>query len=169
MTWMVAETHPYGNSIAEEHLRKQGYEPFNPQVRSQHVKRGALVERIRPYILGYIFVHVDDDQDWRPINYTRGVKRIMYRDAPGQKPAIIPVPVIEALQLLCNDNGYIKQVEADAALMRVGRVVRVHSGSFEGMVGPVTWTKGDRIRVMLSFLGTEREVGLGKSLVEVAG
>lgn len=170
MLWHVAETHPYGDKAAEQQLAVQGYEPFNPKIKIQRSRsRGRLSEYDRPYIPGYIFAGVEDGQDWKPIHHTRGVKTIMWSDRLGQKPAVVPVAVIEALKLLCNEGGYLKQVEADVALMQVGRIVKISSGSFEGFQGPITWTKGDRIKVLLSMLGSTREVKVEKSLVEITG
>jgi transcription antitermination factor NusG len=169
MPWHVAETHPYGDKQAEQHLTAQGYLPFNPKVKTRQMLGRNMVEQVRPYIPGYIFTFRKDDDDWRPINYTRGIKTIMYADRPGQVPATVRVDVVEALRALCCADGYIHQVEADTTLFKVGQIVRVTSGAFEGHRGPITWTKGDRIRAVFSLLGSRREIILEKNIIEVIG
>jgi transcription antitermination factor NusG len=131
--------------------------------------RGREFNSLKLYIPGYIFVRFDVEADeWFPINWTRGIRHLI--SASPEKP--IPVRDILMSLLLdrCDEDGYVLEKEADQALewLRVGRRVRVNKGACEGLSGVVTWKDGDRVKLLLSFLGSTRPVEVhAKSLEAV--
>lgn len=166
LAWCVASTHVQAELIAEDDLRKKGHEPFNPKALIPRIVRGCRQFTEQPYLRGYIFVAIDTDFDhWRGINFARGVKTLLY-SAP-YKPALVRQEAMAALLSICNGKYETDFSAIDRAIAKVlppGTTVKVPS---LGQSGKVTWTHNDRVRVMLSFLGTTREVELSRQAVEV--
>lgn len=163
-------TRPGYSFIAEDHLREQGFDVFNPKVRIDRIRRGRrIAPLIRPYIPGYMFVRFDVETDcWYPVNWTRGIRRLI--SASPERPIPVRDIVIQLLRERCSGQDFVIPCEVDAALewLRVGRTVRIGSGPFEGRTGKVHWTNGDRVRVILSFLNSARPVEMRASMLEAA-
>ena len=172
LSWYAAVTKPFAGFLAEEHLKRQPqFRTFNPKELVTRIQRGAKITTERPYISGYIFVQFDIDappidvvingvkskRNWKSIYQTRGIETVL-----GQsilKPTPICQEAIDIIMANCVGD-YVKTIEADTALMElsVGQMVRVTEGPFAGFKGPVHWTAGDRVKVLLSFLGATRPV-----------
>lgn len=171
LAWHVATTKPFSDLIAERDLERQGFTPFNPKVRIERVVRGQRIIREVPYIPGYIFVHFDvEDWQWRKINTTRGIRSVMYSSA--EVPAVVRSDAMSVLLERCNGQ-YVRESEVgaiDDAIRRVvwkGAQVRVNEGPLEGRRGSVTWAAHDRVKVLMLFLGTSREIEMAASDVAV--
>lgn len=166
-SWFVAMTRPGYSFLAEAHLREQGFEVFNPKIKVERIRRGRrLAPLIRQYLPGYIFVRFDAATDcWYPVNWTRGVRRLI--SAAPDRPIPIRSLVIQLLQERC-DGEFVIPCEADRALhwLQIGRTVRISKGAFEGRTGRISWTSGDRVRVILSFLGSTRPVEVHAAMLE---
>lgn len=130
--------------------------------------RGQRVITERPYIPGYIFVRFDPVEDnWQPINWTRGIETLMYGTV--EKPARVRDDAIQILIDRC-DGGYVKEEEIDLAwskLVPVGSTVQMIEGPFAGHRGKVTWSKDDRVRVLMTLLGGQRELKMKSAAVQV--
>lgn len=135
---------------------------------AEKIVRGRKVITERPYMPGYIFVPFDvDDYGWRKINSTRGIGQLFY-SAP-ERPAPIRADVMQVLLDKCNGEYVVDEI-IDMALQQVvwvGARVRINDGPFAGFAGLVKWTNRDRIKVLLSFLGSPREIALSSKHVGV--
>lgn len=158
--WHVALTHAGEACLAEDQLRRQGFEVFNPKVQNIRIdKRGTRFVTERQYIPGYMFVAFDWLEDiWQPINWTRGVRKVMM--TPTERPIAVREDAME-LMLACVDHeGYVVAASADAGLewLRIGRTAKITAGPFAGRVGTVAKTNGDRVTLLMSFMNSTRPV-----------
>lgn len=170
LSWHVATTKPFSEMVAEEGLRRKGFQPFNPKCYTQRIVRGARTWTERPYIPGYIFVRFDANEDvrWPDINFVRGIQTLLY--SASEKPAPIRDAVMAVLLERCNGDR-VKAEELDAALVKffvVGSDVRVTEGAFAQHVGRVAWNEKDRVRVVLSLFGRPTNVSLPSRQLQLA-
>lgn len=167
--WYVAMTRPGAGKLAELCLLRQDFEVFNPKIRIRHVSRGREWFSERHYLPGYLFIAFDVEADeWRPINWTWGIRHLI--SAVPERPTPMRDVAMRVLLDRCDGNGYVLEEEADQALewLRVGRQVKITQGAMAGCNGVVKWKDGDRLKVLLSFLGSTRPVEVrAKSLEAV--
>lgn len=154
---------------AEENLLRQGFQPFNPKIKEQKVQRGAIVTRVKPFIPGYIFVRFDPQEDrWRSINGTRGVKKLFCSDP--ETPSRVRDGVMQLILDQC-DGDYVRQAGVDEILSRllpVGSQVVFTEGPFEGYRGKVLLSHVQRLDVILTIFGRPQRVKkVARSSVEL--
>ena len=65
MHWLLAYTKPRQEALAEEHLRRQGYEVLCPQLRVQKLRRRKWTWVEEPLFPRYLFVGESDECDLR--------------------------------------------------------------------------------------------------------
>jgi transcription antitermination factor NusG len=154
INWYAAVTHPFQELTAETHLRRQGFNPFNPKVEVLKVNGSRETLTRKSLIGGYIFIPFDvDEPGWRVINSTRGVKQLMY--GAHEKPARIRQDAMQVILDKCNGQ-IVKAEEVYRELERVlwkGAKVVPKDGPFQGYTGTVDWVRKDRSKVMMNFLG----------------
>lgn len=167
-SWHVATTKPFSELIAEKHLEQQNFQPFSPKCLIARIVRNRRVITEKPYIPGYIFINFDDDADnWQAINATRGIQSLIL--SGPEKPATIRQPAMDVLIDKCSGS----LVNPDAVdlelskLIPIDATVRVNTGPLEGRVGPVRWSHNQRVAVLLTFLGSTREIELAAKAVDV--
>lgn len=102
---------------------------------------------------------------WHPIYSTRGIYRVLERE-PGI-PATISEQSVEQLRHLARvqsigetPKGY---VEIDP-----GTRLIITSGAYEGQHVICTYSKADRIRIMMHIFGREVETVVSRSIVALA-
>ncbi len=169
--WHVAETEPYQGALAEAELlkardkRQADWAIFNPKVTTtQRWSRNRTREVTRPYLPGYIFVLFDhEDPEWPVINWTRGVKSLMY--AGSETPARIPDTHLLPLLGMFKGGDLVRIDDADKELIKVGKSVKIIDGSFEGLTGTVTEVAAKRVKILMSIFGRPNEVTVKKKAV----
>ena len=72
MHWLLAYTKPRQEALAEEHLRRQGFEVLCPQLRVQKLRRRKWTWVEEPLFPRYLFVGATDEQSWAPVRSTVG-------------------------------------------------------------------------------------------------
>jgi transcription antitermination factor NusG len=169
LCWYVALTHPGGSRTAEDILKRQSFDVFNPKVRIRRVSpRRGLWFSERHYFPGYVFVRFDTEfDDWEVISYTRGIRKLI------SAHPLLPIPVrgeaIDFLRQRCDDEGFVFEAESlDREWLAVGRKVRVIDGLLTGTTGHVLWTHGERVKVLLAFMGSSRSVEIRAAMLESA-
>jgi transcriptional antiterminator RfaH len=166
--WHVALTLPFQELIAERNLARQEFQPFNPKIVITKTIRNRDHTIRAPYIPGYIFIRFEDDDDrWRAINQTRGVRQLML--AAPERPAIVREDAMAILIDRCSGSDVVSPTQVDTALAKlvpVGAAVRISAGPFEGLKGIVRWSHLDRVTVLLSFLGAQRPIVVPANTVD---
>lgn len=169
LTWQVATVKPLCQLIAEENLRRKGFQAFNPKCYTQRIVRGVRMWIERFYIPGYIFVQFDpvEQTNWPTINYVRGIRSLLYSGV--EKPAAVRDAAMRILFDRCNGDR-VKVEDIDAALSRimpVGSNVRVNDGPLTGHKAVVEWSDADRVNVVLSLFGRPIKTSLPSRSVEL--
>ena len=97
LRWLLLYTKARAESWAEINLRRQGFLTLLPRVR-QRDGFGPLFPR-------YVFVGAPPGTDFRPAQSTRGVLFVV---RCGEKPARVPVEVIEGIRARMDDQGVVE-------------------------------------------------------------
>lgn len=148
--WLAVWTKPRQEARAVEHLRRQSFEVFCPQVRERRQSGAGAKWVTGPLFPRYLFVRVDASvQSIAPIRSTIGCIDLIRR---AGHPATVPDDVISSLQA--------GPVELDpAAKWTAGDPVNVIDGPFTGLSAIYRYrSAGDRIRVLIEMMGCWRPV-----------
>jgi len=153
--WYAVYTQPHRESLAREHLQRQGFEVFAPL----YIKRRRHARKVEdapaPLFPRYIFTAFDAaDTGWRVIRSTRGVVDLVRNDL-----APIPVPegIVEELMGRLDESGFVQL--AGGSNLKPGTRIRIESGPFaENEAIFQTMRDQDRVIALLSLLGREVRV-----------
>lgn len=149
--WAVAHTHAHREATVLEHLARQHFEAYCPQVRRRLRQRQRFVDVVRPLFPGYVFVCVHPARSsWRPILSTVGVRRLIRF---GDRLGMVPSGLIEALRQREIDG----LVTAPPVPLEIGQQVRVTSGPFEGAVAEIL-SVGEHQRVVVLMSLMQRSI-----------
>lgn len=150
--WYAVYSQPNRESMAREHLERQGFEVFAPWYlrRRRHARRVEDVPA--PLFPRYIFASFDaDDAGWRVIRSTRGVIDLV---RSGLDPVPVPATIISEIQGRSDENGCVV-LARDAGLVQ-GAKIRIEAGPFADYEAIFQTVRDDeRVVVLLSLLGRE--------------
>ena len=157
--WGVVRSQTAKERYAADRCADGGFETFLPLVQTQRVAA--------PLFRGYFFIRIVDQ--WRSINTTFGVLCLV---RVGDCPARCPDAEIERLKSMVV-GGFVRLPEAPALPARrkivIGAKVKIVGGAFEGRLGLYQGqTTRAREKILLSLLGSQREVLISAALVEPA-
>lgn len=159
--WYVVKTKVRQEAVAEEHLGRQGYSAWLPQIRVEHRSRGSWRQRLEPLFPGYLFVCLESGvHNFSPIRSTRGVANLV---SFATRPGAMPDGAVERLQQLYGDEP------PAATPLREGEAVRVARGAFSGWEGVFSATEADeRVIIMLEILGQQQFLAFPRDDVMLA-
>ena len=158
--WFAVVTKPRSEALAEEHLRRQGYECLLPRVRRVFRNAAGLKSRIESLFPNYLFLRADIERDsLAPVRSTRGAIGLVRF---GAEPAQVPATVIARIRERIDDADGL--VRLDTPDLTPGQKVRVTEGPLLGWDGVFLAAEGmDRVRLLLNLLGSVREVVLPRT------
>ena len=143
--WLLAYTKPRSEKVAEENLRRQGFECVLPWISVQKRRRGRWLWIDEPLFPRYIFVGAHAEQSWAPVRSTLGVTSLVRF---GTQFATVPETLIHDL-LNAADEGPEQQLR-----FKQGQKVHITGDSFSSIVGIFEMLEGeDRARVLIDLLG----------------
>lgn len=151
-SWYAVYTQPHRESVAREHLERQGFEVFAPL----YIKRRRHARRVEdvpaPLFPRYIFAAFDAaDAGWRVIRSTRGVVDLV---RSGTDPVPVPASILKGISSRFDENGFVV-LARDAGLVPGARV-RIEAGPFAEYEAIFQTERDDeRVVVLLSLLGRE--------------
>ncbi|KGE02827.1 transcription termination/antitermination protein NusG [Pseudohaliea rubra] len=155
MTWLVVHCKARSEDLAQENLRRQGYEVFLPQLRQRKRRQNRWQWVTGPLFPRYLFVNVAlGEQDTATIRSTVGVVTLVRF---GQ--ALVPMPdaVIDYLRR-CEDPALGARSDSDWP-HRPGDVVEILQGPFAGLTGIYQVPKdADRAAILVDLLGRRNTV-----------
>lgn len=162
-TWLLAQLKPNCVHIAERNLKRQGFQTFLPLEEVTARRRGKFMTALRPLFPGYIFVAADAATgQWRPINSTYGVARVV---SFGQEPAPVPIAVVNQLMCRCDRSGKL----LPPPVLKPGDQVRITSGPFADFVAQIeTMVSEQRVWVLLQLMGGQTRAAVKTSQLRVA-
>jgi transcriptional antiterminator RfaH len=150
--WFVANTHVNAETVAADHLRRQGfsfYLPLYKKLRS-HARRKEWVSR--PLFPRYLFVGVTEaNQRWQAIKSTIGISHLVSFDG---MPAAVGNNIITDLRARENDSGMV--TFAAQSLFKKGDAVKLVSGALSDQIGLFDSIDDKmRVTVLLDLLGRQ--------------
>lgn len=146
--WYLAQCKPKGEQIALRNLKNQDFLVFLPMQRLTQRKGGSFKTRLCPLFPGYIFVSQDPDAgQWRKINNTRGVARLVRL---GAKPTPVPRSIMDQLFGRCDARGVFQQ---NATLIAGDNATIIH-GPFAGTIARIVDVgPNQRLQLLLNIMG----------------
>lgn len=155
--WYCLRAKPKHEHIAAAHLRLcDGIEVYCPRVRIQRSTRRGLVWFTEALFPNYLFARFDLAASRTLVRYSSGVSSIVHF---GDQIAEVPESAIQELTRIISGDD-VRILEFAVA---EGDDVSIVSGPLAGQEGTVIkiLPAQERVRVLLDFLGTPREVELG--------
>jgi len=146
LEWFVVMSKPGRQDDITIRLNGAGYPAFNPKLNQYSKKRGQYT--VQPLFPLYIFVKLNIEKDFKTINYTRGVLRIL---GIGKVPHPISENIVLALQERCKEGDVIEAKYCFEDEMKVGDKVQITNGPLEGIEAVVSGTYNDKQRVEILF------------------
>lgn len=168
LRWYVAQTSPKLEAFAHSQLINQDFEIFLPLYKKRVFKK-SILHSIYPLFSGYLFVRFDKDIDqWRSINGTKGVKKLLGMDS--EKPSPINPIFIEEMMQKTDKMGFIDLGEADETIcnFRQGDQLKIMGGVFKGHIGTYELNDKKRISILLACIGGKNRVWVDQSNVILA-
>lgn len=162
--WHVVQLKPGGLRTARINLARQDFPVFCPmELRPSSSKRKPSPPLIRPLFPGYLFVSVSQDPgNWRRINGTRGVSRLL-TSTEGQ-PASMPREVMSSLMRRTDEQGILRPPKDLAP----GTEVRILSGAFSNWLGRVAGSlPNQRYLLLLEMMGRQVRADVAASELSV--
>jgi len=145
--WYLVHTKVRQERCAQENLERQGYSCFLPQLRSEKLRRGALVVVQEPLFPRYLFIRLDaglESTGWGPIRSTLGVARLV---TFGNQPAKISDALVRAIRAQTAD------ATAPQQYFEEGQSLVVTDGPFMGLEAVYQMHDGEsRVMVLLNIL-----------------
>ncbi len=137
-------------AVAEEQLRRQGFDVFLPQFekRRSHARKVDVVPA--PLFPRYLFVSFDAEEGgWRPIRSTRGVIDLVRN---GNDLVPVPKAIVDEIKARADSRGFVvlaRQLKLDR-----GARIAIAGGAFSAMEAIFQSQRGeDRVVALLSLLG----------------
>lgn len=144
---------------AWRNLRQQQFEAYLPRYRKRRRHARRVEEVIRPLFPRYLFVRLNDEQPWRPINGTLGVRYIVCR---GDRPARLPDDIVNEIKAREDEDGLVR---LEPSRFARGAKVRLLAGPFADHVGLFEeMLDQDRVILLLDLLGRPVRV---RALIDV--
>ena len=154
--WYVAHTKPRQEFTAVENLQRQGYKTFVAMLYRSKKRRGQWMRIEEVCFPRYVFFSpANPRQGLATVRSTIGVSSLV---SFGQKPATIATEVLHALQAIERAGLQCSNDDAPVHPFSVGDAVQIDTGPLSGLVGIVAASGIERVGVMLSLLGREKQV-----------
>jgi len=155
--WFVVYTHPREEALAEEHLRRQGFEAYWPRYRKRVSHARSVREAPASLFPRYLFTAFDAGQgSWRAIRSTRAVVDIVRQ---GFEPVPVCDRLVTDIRSREDANGYVvlgRQIE-----LQKGQRIHIDNDAFKGHELIFEAKKdSDRVVALLRLLGREFEVAV---------
>jgi len=155
--WYAIYTQPRSETLARDHLARQGFEVFLPlyQKRRSHARRVDIVSA--PLFPRYMFVSFNaGEASWRVIRSTRGVVDLV---RIGLDPVRISDSIIEEIRRRRDEQGFV--ILAKHLNLKRGARIRIDTGPFVDYEAIFESQRDEeRVVALLSLLGREVVVEL---------
>ena len=164
--WYLIRSKPGAETEAQLHLQRQQYLTYLPRLLQSVRLRRQMRMRVGPLFPRYLFLQLDEGRQCiAPVRSTSGVANVVRF---GGRFAIVPDGLIAELRAREDPETGLHSVRATARLTP-GMQVRIDVGAFAGLEGVFERAEGaDRVVVLLTLLGQERQVQLAAEVVSAA-
>jgi transcriptional antiterminator RfaH len=148
--WYLLQCKPLQQSRAEENLKNQEFDTYAPTLAVKRIRRGKYQTSEEALFPGYLFIRLGTQSNWRALQATRGVSRIVSFNG---LPHPVPDDLIAGLQQRYSSTQQPEQ------LYKPGDKVTVTDGCFkhvEAIVKAVT--PDERIIVLIKILQSQQSL-----------
>jgi transcriptional antiterminator RfaH len=163
--WYAVHTKPRQEHIAEEHLRRQGFECLLPRAWNPSQRLPSQKPRVEPLFPRYLFIQaVIGHHNISAVNYTRGVSRLVkFGHELGEVPEWVVKWIRQGIDAV---SGL---VQLGCPTFSPGDAVEVFDGPFSGFRGIFEATDGEqRALLMLDLLGRANRISVSTSCLRAA-
>jgi len=162
VTWLVVQTKPKHEDVAELNLARQGYTVFLPKLKKRKRVRGQWQVVVIPLFPRYLFIDVDlENEDLAPVRSTIGVLSLVRF---GYEIVPVPNEVIEFLQAQQDPDQGAK--DESAWPHKKGDKVEILEGPFAGLAGIFDVSKDEeRAFLFIELLGRATRVAVDRSML----
>jgi transcriptional antiterminator RfaH len=159
--WYLAQAKPKRDKLAEQNLRRQGFETFSPKIARTRRHGGCFRDEFVALFPGYMFVRMpSQSMRWRAIGNTLGISRIVGFGDSG--PAPVSDELVAGLRRRCDAAERVQP-----ASFMPGDKVRIASGPFSEFIASVdTMPSERRIWLLLDIMGEQRRLAVGPKMIE---
>jgi len=149
IAWYLVQCKPRQEGRALEHLQRQDFECFCPNMWVETLKAGRMERRWQPIFPGYLFIHLRAQDNWAALRSTRGVRRIV--GFPG-RPCQVHERIIERLKQPC--AGALNR-----AALNPGDRVQIKVGPYAELSAIFLAMNGEeRVMLLLNLLNREQQI-----------
>jgi len=148
LKWYLLQCKPSQQNRAQAHLDNQGFTTYAPRLKTERIYRRKRMIRDEAVFPGYLFVQLDSHSDWRALQATRGVSRLVsFNDTPHR----IEDGLITALR-----QQYSSQ-QIPKSMFKPGDTVSITEGCFKDIQAIVkAVTSDERIIVLMKILRSQQ-------------
>lgn len=163
--WYAVQTKPRQEEVARENLERQGYRVYLPRLQLKKRRNNRWQTVIEPLFPGYLFLHIDLNNDnVAPVRSTFGV-RAMVRF--GHECVAVADDIIAWLQQR-ERREFGSEEEAD--LFKPGDKVQITHGPFGGLEAVYEMKRSDdRVMLLIEILGRKNQIAVALDDVTPAG
>ncbi len=160
--WYVVEVKQHQEGLVQATLAERGYATYVPRIRQW--PRPPVGSPIVPLFPGYVFARLRMPEDYYPVSWSIGVKRLL---AFGDELAVLPDEAVEFLRSREDEHGLIQIQQPSACGKATVRIVR---GTFKGFEAVVErrLSARDRVVVLIDFLQRQTRVELPETWLRQA-
>lgn len=150
VAWYLVHCKPRQDERAEEHLARQGYAYYRPQIQCERLLRGRRQTVVESLFPGYLFIQLNPDDNWAPLRSTRGVNRLV---SFGGYPLEVPQTLMDSLRQ--------RTLTEPKPLLQPGDRVRIVNGSFADVEAIFLSMDGEeRVFLLMHMLNREQRLSL---------
>jgi transcriptional antiterminator RfaH len=164
LNWYAIHTLTGKEDEAKRALSQQGIDVFAPMAKEKRPNGGKYRLVDRPFFPRYIFANFDAlEQAWK-VKHSRGVSGIV---CCGDRPSVVPDFLMEELFSRIGNDGYMMQANRPKPTLGYtkGETLVIEQGVWTGHEGIFQGESGERVNLLLSFLGGERVIAFDYSQV----
>jgi len=159
LRWYCVRTAAKSEHLAADRLRRlEGVETFCPRIRFRRPTRRGAVWFVEALFPGYLFARFDLASSLRYVIHTMGVRGVVRF---GDRAAEMPETTMRALR----DEVGADELRVFDPDLRPGDHAAVIDGPLKGLEAVVRQVlpAGDRVRILLTFLGQPLETDVSRS------
>lgn len=163
--WYLVYTKSRKEKVAEENLKRQGYEVYLPLIEQARRRRERRTETIEPLFPRYLFLCFRPGCDnIAPIRYTTGVSGLVRFT---EEPAVVPDQIIASLRSRADGKSGLHRPKDP--MLAPGDMVTIEEGPLSG-VGAIflAGTGQERVAILVHMLGRQNRVSVERDLVRLA-
>lgn len=150
MAWYLVHCKPRQDERAEEHLTRQSYSCYRPQMSCERLVRGRRQTMLGSMFPGYIFIQLQADANWSALRSTRGVHRLV---SFGGYPLRVPVSIIDSLKQ--------RTLGGAQPMLQPGDPVRILDGAYAELDAIFQRKDGEaRVILLMSMLNRQQQLCL---------